>query len=209
MQLLFAGPQQQRALIRAEIRQDTARLNGIQTGGGDFYGPFWADVKEHVAGTGDLVTLCDQRMDRNSRRERLYPILAQGFLTWWNEHRRWTNEPFEVVRTPSASFKFNELLTLRVDNFLAVRDAHGINRYIYPYFYEQPALKNEAARISLWVFKNAFRALPFENFRILDVSRGQIFSPDRCYLEGDEKNLLTARHKALWDLYVSIEEGGQ
>lgn len=207
MQLMFAGPTEQRALLRADVRQDLARAAGVSSGGGDFYGPFWSDVKDHVAGRADLLDSTKQRVLKNSRRERLYPILAKGFLDWWNEHRRWTNEPFEIVRTPATTLKINDVLNIRLENFLAVKDSDGVVRYIYPYFYEKPVLRNEAARISLWAIKNAFKGLQYDHFRILDVPRGRIFSPDRCYLEGDEKEVLIRRHKDVRNFYIEIEEG--
>lgn len=206
VQMLFAGEKQKLSLVRSDVRQDVSRSLGEISGGGDFYGPFWADVKDHVAGKTDLLELTKHRISQNRRRERLYPILAKGFLAWWDEQRRWTNAPFEIVRSPSTQFKFNDILTIKLENFLAVEDQSGVRRYIYPYFYERPALKNEAARISLWVMSQAFKALPFEKFRVLDVPRGRIFSPDRCYLEGDEEAVLQKRHLDLWKLYVEIEE---
>jgi hypothetical protein len=206
LQLLYAGPGPQRAMLRAEIRNDRARDQGTQGAGGDFYGPFWSDVKEHVFGNGDLAALTEGRIDRNKARERLYPTLQDGFLKWWNEQRRWTNSPFEPTRAPAATFKASDILTIKIENILAVRDATETDRYIYPYFYESPALKNEAARIALWVFSRAFPALPLDNFRILDVPRGRVFSPDRCYLEGDEAVILKRKHFQLWSLYVELEE---
>ncbi len=206
VQMLFAGEKHQLSLVRSDVRQDISRSLGDNSNGGDFYGPFWADVKDHVSGHADLRELTKYRISQNRRRERLYPVLTDGFLTWWDEQRRWTNAPFEIVKSPSTHFKFNDILTIKLENFLSVEDDSGVRRYIYPYFYERPPLKNEAARISLWVMKRAFEALPFEKFRILDVPRGRIFSPDRCYLEGDEEEILKMRHLALWKLYVEVEE---
>lgn len=206
LQMLYAGQKHQISLVRAEVRSDLAKAQGDATSGGDFYAPFWADVKAHVEGQHDLVEQTKYRIVQNRRRERLYPILCNGFLSWWDEQRRWTNSPFEIVRSPSTQFKFNELLTVRLENFLSVEDSTGARRFIYPYFYERPPLKNEAARIALWLISQSFKALPFEKFRVLDVTRGRIFSPDRCYLEGDEEEILTRRYRELWNLYVEIEE---
>lgn len=206
LQLLFASENEQKSLVRSEVRQDIAKSLGDSSSGGDFYGPFWSDVKEHVDGREHLSRLSAIRIQKNARRARLYPVLEKGFLKWWDEQRRWTNEPFMIIRTPSTSFVFDESLTIKLDNFLSVRDASGVDRFVYPYFYESPVLKNEAARIGLWVTKNAFKGLPSENFRILDVPRGRIFSPDRCYLEGDEQEILATRFAKLLDLYIEIEE---
>lgn len=206
LQMMYAGETQRRALVRADVRTDFAKASGNPPNGGDFYGPFWADVKDHISGKQDLRQLARDRIEKNSRRERLYPDLTRGFLRWWDTQRRWTNEPFAIIRPPSATFRFNEILTIKLDNFLSVRDAHGVDRFVYPYFYETPVLKNEAARVALWTMQQAFKGLKFENFRILDVIRGRVFSPDRCYLEGDEEEILQRKHRELWNLYVEIEE---
>jgi hypothetical protein len=206
LQLLYAGQKQQQLLIRSEIRNDLMKIAGKQSAGGDFYAPFWSDVKDHALGKASLADLSKRRVEANARRERLYPVLTAGFLKWWTEQRRWTNEPFELIRGPSALYNFNKFLTIKIDNFLSIRDGRGIDRYIYPYFYELPPLKNEAARIALWIFKSSFPALNFDNFEILDVTRGRIFAPDRCYLEGDEKQILTERYEVLWRRYIELEE---
>ncbi|AOF98278.1 hypothetical protein [Sphingobium sp. RAC03] len=206
LQLLYASPRDQQTLLRAEIRAEIAKENGVSGGGGDFYGPFWADARDHVFEINDLHLATDDRIARNNRRARLYPILRDGFLKWWNEQRRWTNTPFESVRAPSGQLKFSEILTIKVDGIIAVKDATGTSRYIYPYFSETPALKNEGARISLWVFYRTFPGLDFNNFRILDVPRGRIYSPDRCYLEGDEAQILKQKYDNLWQMYVNLEE---
>ncbi len=206
LQLLYAGARQQQSLLRAEIRADLAKQRGISSNGGDFYGPFWADAREHVSSIKDLTVATQERVDRNKARERLYPILKDGFLKWWDSQRRWTNAPFETVRAPTAALKVTETLTIKIDNILAVRDAEGVDRFIYPYFYEAPILKNEAARIGLWALKRSFPGLIYDHFRILDVPRGRIFSPDRCYLEGDEAVILKRKFFDLWTMYVKLEE---
>lgn len=208
LQFLFSGRKQQISQVRSEVRLDAAKALGISGSGGDFYAPFWADVKDHVCSKSDLRSATKSRIEQNIRRGRLYPILTDGFLQWWDDQRRWTNEPFAIERAPSTTLRVNDILSVRLENFLTIKDSQGTSRYIYPYFSESPTLKNEAARISLWCFRKAFKALEYENFRILDVPRGRIFSPDRCYLEGDEEEILERRHRELWDLYVEIEENG-
>jgi hypothetical protein len=191
-------------MLRTEARGDKARDEGKSVAGGDFYGPFWADVKEHVFGGADLRDSVRERISKNTGREKLYPVLRDGFLSWWDEQRRWTNEPFQPVRAPSTIYRVNELLSVRIEGMLAVQDADGEDRYIYPYFYSEPSLRNEAARIGLWVFRKAFVALPPDRFRILDVPRGRIYAADRCYLEGNESEILEERFEQLWTLWEAV-----
>ena len=206
LQLLYSNPRQQETLLRTEVRNDILKSQGGTVAGGDFYAPFWSDVRSHVFNVEDLHATVEKRIENNDRRALLYPILRDGFLKWWEESRRWTNTPFEQVRSPSVSYRFNELLTVKIEGMLGVRDALGIERYIYPYFSEAPALKNEGARISFWLLTRAFPAISVDGFRILDVSRGRIYSPDWCYLEGDEETTLQRKFYQLWTKFVSIEE---
>lgn len=205
LQIFYMPVPRQKAILRAEIRSDRAKEEGKSVAGGDFYGPFWADVRDHVIGRTDLHSSVINRISNSAGRERLYPLLEKGFLDWWDDQRRWTNDPFVQVRSPNTILKFSDILSIKLDGFLAIQDASQVNRYIYPYFSETPVLKNEAARIGLWAFKKAFVALPVENFRILDVLRGRIFAIDRHYLEGDEQEVLERRSESLWQLWTELQ----
>lgn len=95
LQLFYAADRQQRRLLREDIRNDRRRESGGRDEGGDFYSPFWADVKSHVAGHSALKDQSGIRIAANKSRARLYPVLTDCFLTMWSEKMRWRNEPFE------------------------------------------------------------------------------------------------------------------
>jgi hypothetical protein len=196
---IFYLPQNlRRAALRADIREDMAREGGGVLAGGDFYGPFWRDAKDHVIGAADLHDCVSRRVESNPRRENLYPRLRDGFLLWWNERRRWTNEPFRPVDGVKGRHEFNDLgAVVKVDNILSVRDASDEDHFIYPYFSPDPVLGEEGARLGLWLIGEALDNVPLDEIRILDVIRGQTFSVDRTPLAGNEEQVFTARYRAI------------
>jgi len=197
LKILFSEPNVRRAELRSDIREEIAREAGQEGGGGDFYAPFWADAKDHVFGIADLHDMVDNRVEANGRRSNLYPQLRTGFLTWWNERRRWTNEPFRPGRQLKAHFTFPNLdAVVKVDNILSVRDGVGEEHVVYPYFAPQPELSENAARLGLWLLSSALPTVPMEEIRILDVIRGRTFSVDRTPLRGSEQEEFTTRYSA-------------
>lgn len=44
----FSNASRRRSELRADIRQEIAREAQADSGGGDFYVPFWADAKAHA-----------------------------------------------------------------------------------------------------------------------------------------------------------------
>jgi hypothetical protein len=205
LKIFYLEPRQQTSELRADIRQDIAR-DSRQVGGGDFHAPFWRDARDHVFNAGDLYQAVESRIESNAGRERLYPILRDGFLRWWNERRRWTNEPFEPIEAPHARVVLEGLGTVKVENLLAVRDAAGGNHFIYPYFAEQPALSEEAGRLGLWLLDRAFPAIPAEDLRVLDVIRGNTSALDRTPLQGDEESVFRRRYGTLLSRWQSLWE---
>lgn len=197
LKILFSEPNVRRSELRSDIREEIAREAGQEGGGGDFYAPFWADAKNHVFGTADLHNMVDGRVEANCRRANLYPQLRTGFLIWWNERRRWTNEPFRPGRQLKAHFPFANLdAVVKVDNILSVRDGAGEEHVVYPYFSPQPELSENAARLGLWLLSSALPTVPLEEIRILDVIRGRTFSVDRSPLRGDEQEEFITRYSA-------------
>ncbi len=201
---LTAGPR--RSALRTDIREDRARAaDEGGEGGGDFYAPFWSDAKRHVFGVLDLHAATDGRIAGNGRRQNLYPQLRDGFLLWWDERRRWTNAPFEAGRQLGTQFQFPRLNSLvKVDNILSARDGRGDEHYVYPYFAENPALNEEAARLGLWLLGQALPAVPHEEIRILDVIRGEPFSIDRYPLAGNEEDNFRDRYMALLEEWEAL-----
>ena len=195
LKILFLKPNERRSALRADIRDDLRREAGESASGGDFYAPFWADAKAHVFGQVDLVAATSARITANARRGNLYPQLRDGFLLWWNERRRWTNEPFNVGSSLKSHFHFPGLdAIVKIDNVLAVRDGHDDEFVVYSYFSPNPPLSEESARLGLWLLHQAFPALPPEEIRILDVIRGTTYSLDRTPLAGDEEIEFRARY---------------
>lgn len=187
LKLMFLPAVKRRAEIRKQVRNEFRRANG-EISGGDFYVPFWADAKNHAFGTSDLNFTVEARIAVNGGRENLYPRLRDGFLLWWNEKRRWTNEPFSHGPVLKARIPFNALsATVKVDNILSVRDGLGIEHVVYPYFAPDLKLSEEAARLGLSMLTEAFPQVPSMDIRILDVIRGEAFSPDRTTLHGNER----------------------
>ncbi|MDP7325978.1 MAG: hypothetical protein QGF48_07560 [Qipengyuania citrea] len=195
---MYLEPNKRRSALRTDIREDIRREAGEDGGGGDFYSPFWADAKAHVFGGPDLRESTAERIAANDRRSNLYPQLRDGFLSWWDERRRWTNLPFNPGRKLKARFQFPEFdAVVKIDNILTVVDGNGDEHVVYSYFAPEPALSADAARLGLWVLTQAFPAVPPSELRILDIIRGNTFSIDRTPLTGEEEIELRARYARL------------
>lgn len=206
---LFYLPANRRvSAIRDDIRRDIKKQLYGSSGGGDFYGPFWTDAKAHAGGGADLKLLAAGRADKNKRRTRLYPQLADGFLTWWNEKRRWINEPFKILdNSVKSQFSVQSLESVvKVENLLSVRIGDDSHRLIYPYFSEVPALTAESARIGIWAMGQALPNFPIQDCRILDVIRGASFATIDHPLQGDEEALLLKQYAALITDWKKLRE---
>jgi hypothetical protein len=203
LQLMYAPPNLRTRKLREDIRNEIAKGEGIDLGGPDFFSPFWRSAKDHVFGVADLHDAVDQHIAINYRRRRLYRMLREGFLLWWNERRRWTNEPFVPADTLKGTFTNERLdLAVKVGNIMSVQDGNGENHFIYPYFSESPALTSEVARVGLWIMNQVFPNVPEADLRILDVIRGENFSLESAPIQGDELDILTTRFRFLsseWD----------
>ena len=195
LKILFLEANQRRSALRGDIREEIAREAGDSGSGGDFYAPFWFDAKTHVFGTADLHACVEERIAANAGRANLYPLLRDGFLLWWNERRRWTNEPFRPGQALKAHFPFPGLdATVKIDSILSVRDGRDQEHFVYPYFAPSPPLTDEAARWGLWLLSRALPTVQADEIRILDVIRGRTFSIDRNPLRGDEEESFRRRY---------------
>lgn len=198
LKLLFLPQNILDGQIRSDIRQEIARELGTNpSGGGDFHTPFWSDARDHAFHIADLHTSTEERITANQNRLRLYPLLRDGFLLWWNERRRWTNEPFIQIVAPSARYSLPGIGVIKLENMLAVRDAAGVDHFVYPYFAERPVLSEDAARLGLWVLSQGFPQIDSNELRILDVLRGRAFSLDRSALVGNEEETLNYQYQRL------------
>lgn len=208
IKIMYLQGQPRVSALREDIRDEIARArDGAPEGGGDFYGPFWRDAKDHVFGFSDLRDQTDLRIAANQRRANLYRRLRDGFLEWWNERRRWTNEPFrpaDAIRTiqrlrgVDADVKFA--------NILSVRDGQDDDHFVYPYWFPEPSLTDESARLCLWALTQAFPQVNAAEFRLLDVIRGQTYSLERSPLRGDEPEIFRRRHAAALRDWRSLRE---
>jgi hypothetical protein len=205
----FYLPNNQRiALLRSDIRSEIARAAGATAEGGDFYVPFWADAKAHVAGEADLLARVEERIESNERRARLYPELASGFLAWWNERRRWRNEPFEVlsdnVRTQLVIPELEAII--KVENILSLRIGDESHRIIYPYFSEEPPLPEEGRRFALALMHEALPNFALDDLRVLDILRASSYGIIDHPLLGDERQQLVRQYQALIDQWEALYE---
>ena len=205
LKILYSEPNRRISALRSDIRQDIAREAGDLAGGGDFYGPFWRDAKNHAFGLADPHEATDNRIASNSGRANLYPRLRDGFLLWWNERRRWTNQPFQQAELLKTRYNFPGIdAVVKIDNILSVRDALGQDHFTYPYFSPEPTLSDEAGRVGLWLLIQALPNVNADEIRIIDVIRGQTFSLDRNPLRGDEQDIITRRYQEALDQWETL-----
>lgn len=209
LRIMYAPEALRVSLLRSDIREEIAKADGLAAAGGDFYGPFWSDAKDHTIGRLDLHSATEDRIAANSRRANLYPQLRDGFLLWWNEGRRWTNAPFIAIDAPKGRLEFPNLgSVVKIENFLSVNDSNGEPHFVYPYFSLAPILNDEAARLALWAVNEISIIQDTSSVRILDVIRGNTYSAERNPLIGNEKTTFEMRYRnvisqwnALWEEY--------
>ncbi len=199
LRLFYAKPNMQRRILLDDIRAEEKRDLEEEDSGGDFHGPFWADAKNHVAGLLDLREQTKIRVASNKTRQRLYPLLANGFLSVWEEKIRWRNEKFEFnPKTAKGQLVLNELNAIvKVENILAVKTWDRTNRAIYPYFSEEPALPTEGVRLGFWAMREALTEFGPDDLRILDVLRGAYFRSANFPLQGNERALFIQKYHAI------------
>lgn len=205
------APDRRLAAVRADARAEIRKRRGGKGGGGDFHSCFWADAKLHASGGTALAATTEGRIERSKQRERLYPLLAHGFLTWWNEKRRWINEEITVLPEPvNAPHDFAEIAgRVKVENVLALKLGGTTNRLIYPYFSEHPPMSDDIARLGLWLMSQALTDYKIDDMRILDVLRGESYSIDRYPLRGNEGAIFVERYaRMLSDWRAFLHEFG-
>lgn len=194
--------------IRKENASD-AKANGPS---GDFHSVIWAAFKGYIFEENPIESFSDlvkemiegsERRKGNKGRRRLYPLLGQGLINWGTKKRRWMNEDIKRIKAPTGSITVRGLeVEFSVNNLLALEIVGKGHRYIYPYFPEEPALTEEAARVALWQMHKALPFLKSEELRILDVIRGESFSILEHPLHGNEQELFEANVKSIiqrWD----------
>lgn len=200
MRLILAEPALETRLLRTNIREELARQRGDGEGGMDFYTPFWADAKAHARGGSNLRDQTELRVRASARRRNLYPLLRDGFLTWWEERRRRRNEPFTILNVQvRGRFTLDGVGVIRVENNLAFRIGDDGLRVVYPYFNDEPEITADMARIGLWAMSQALPQYSIQDMRILDVVRGRSYSIEEAPQSGSEQRELSEAYAALID----------
>ncbi len=209
---LFYAPQSLRfSILKKDIKLDRKKDKGeSRSRGGDFYLPFWFDVKQHIAGKSDLSEMTDIRIQSNDRFKRLYPLLKDGVIELLSAKLRWSNEPVEIEpKSVHGSLQFTDLGgTIRIRDALHARVRGQYTRVVYPYFSEEPALPEEGGRLGLWVMQQALAEIDPDDARVIDILRRTFFSSQVSPLKGDEEALFRRNYTALiseWERLRSEE----
>lgn len=200
LQLFYADERLRRSVLKEDIRLDRKKeAGGTRSQGGDFYLPFWSDVKRHIAGDGDLAQMTTGRVSSNQNFKRLYPLLNDGVLELLNAKLRWSNEPVEIIpQSVHGNLKIEKLnATVRIRDALHARVREKYTRVVYPYFSEEPALSDEAGRLGLWAMQKALPNLDPGDMRLIDPLRRVFFSPETTPLRGDEEAVFVDRYTRL------------
>jgi hypothetical protein len=206
---LFYAPQPLRVkILKEDIRFDRKKESGgSRSRGGDFYLPFWSDVKTHISGDGDLTQLIDVRILSNGAYKRLYTLLKDGVLDLLSAKLRWSNEPIEIVaQSVHGSLRIEDLGgTIRVKDALHARVREEYARVVYPYFSEEPALPEEGGRLGLWAMQRALKEFDPDDMRIIDPLRRTFFSPLTTPLQGNEEVIFRANYRSLVDEWERLK----
>lgn len=200
LQLFYAKESLQRSILKDDIRLDRRKeAGGTRSQGGDFYLPFWSDVKKHISGDGDLAEMTVDRIASNNNFKRLYPLLKDGVLDLLSAKLRWSNEPVEIIpQSVHGILRIEELgAVVRIRDALHARVREKYTRVVYPYFSEEPALSEEAGRLGLWAMQQALPDLDPNEMRLIDPLRRVFFSPDTTPLIGNEKLVFIDRYRSL------------
>lgn len=208
LQLFYANQALRRSILKDDIRLDRRKESGgTRSQGGDFYLPFWADVKKHISGDGDLTQMIDDRIASNKSFKRLYPLLKDGVLELLSAKLRWSNEPVEIVpQSVHGNLQIEGLGgTIRIRDALHARVREKYTRVVYPYFSEEPALTDEGGRLGLWVMQQALAKLDPHDMRIIDPLRRVFFSPETTPLKGDEEEIFHDKYTKLIDEWERLK----
>jgi hypothetical protein len=200
LQLFYAPQSLRRSILKVDIQLDRRKeTGGTRSRGGDFYLPFWSDVKSHVSGDGDLTQLTDDRIKSNGSFKRLYPLLKDGVLELLSAKLRWSNEPVEIVpQSVHGKLRIEDLDgTIRIRDALHARIRGEYTRVVYPYFSEEPALSEEGGRLGLWVMQQVLTEFDPGDMRIIDVLRRTFFSPQTTPLHGNEEAVFRDNYRLL------------
>ena len=205
---LFYAPNNLRIrMLRDDIRRSRPKLEDENSEGGDFHTSFWSDAKKHAINQADLYECTAVRVAAHPGRRRLYPELRDGFLTWFNERRRWHNEPLNPLAPPAkAQLPMDGLGVVKVESILGVQSEPGFQRLVYPYFAEKPALPDEGGRLGLWAMAEALKNHDPADMRVLDILRSRTFAIADNPLVGDEQEIFHHRYRVILNEWNKLKE---
>ena len=192
--------------LKADLNAERKKLDGQKSGGGHFHHPWWDVAKDHVIGEADLSESLPYLVAAGINRDRLYPMLTEAFLSWFDEFRRSTNMAIGISEEEvHKHYVVPRLgLTVKVDNLLALRLGHDSHRLIYPYFSEWPALPQDWARVGLWLMRDALVEFDITQMEILDVLRSRSFRGSSVFLRGDEEAIFAAKYRHMLSLWTEF-----
>ncbi|TBE45424.1 hypothetical protein ELH02_14110 [Rhizobium ruizarguesonis] len=208
LQMFYAQQPLRGKILKEDIRLDRQKeAGGTRSRGGDFYLPFWSDVKTHISDNGHLTQLIDARILSNRSYKRLYPLLKDGVLELLSAKLRWSNEPIEIVaQSVHGNLRIEDLGgTIRVRDALHARVRGEYVRVVYPYFSEEPALTEEGGRLGLWAMQQALKEFDPDDMRIIDPLRRTFFSPLTTPLQGNEEAIFRANYRSLVDEWERLK----
>jgi len=200
LQLFYAPQSLRRSILKEDIRLDRRKEAGVtRSRGGDFFLPFWSDVKRHISNDDDLTQMTIDRIKSNRNYKRLYPLLKDGILELLSAKLRWSNEPVEIVsQSVHGNLQIEDLGgTIRIRDALHARVRGEYTRVVYPYFSEEPALTEEGGRLGLWMMQQALTELDPNDMRIIDPLRRTFFSPQTTPLQGNEEAAFRENYRSL------------
>jgi hypothetical protein len=193
-------------MIREDLRAERNRIDGLAGGGGDFHSPFWSDAKSHVIGLFELTEQTSFRIDQLEQRKRLYPVLCDGFLKWFGDLKKKTNQTvgWHQARVHNR-FKFPNLdLTIKVENLMGLHIGQDRHLLVYPYFSENPTLSEKWGRVGLWLMAASLPDFDPTEMHLLDVIRARSFSGASTFLIGDEESIFIARYQQLFEEWMQL-----
>ena len=86
---------------------------------------------------------------------------------------------------------------MKVENLLSLRDAQGVEHFVYPYWYRSPVIVERSSQLGLWLLTKGLPSVAPSEIGLLDVIRGSLFSLDTTPLRGDEEKEFIARYAEL------------
>jgi len=206
LRICGATPALTTRMIREELRAERSRIDGLAGGGGDFYAPFWSDAKSHVIGVLDLPEQIQIRIEHLTQRKRLYPALRDGFIKWFGDIKKSTNQNVGWYEAKVHNrFKFPGLdLMIKVENLMGLHIGHERHMLVYPYFFEDPILTEKWGRVGLWLMAASLPDFDPTEMHILDVIRGRSLSGSSTSLKGDEEAIFVTRYQQLFDEWKQL-----